>query len=158
MKRKKTSEETSSKTRGLFDHINHIREVKSPDYYNSLTDAEKTSFNKYMLIRFLSMDPDLVEDMAFVSKYFQLVPNEQFYKVLVEVVPKGRKFCKYIKGSSENINQTVLDCICKKFSVGASDAKDYYTVLVSSENGIKDLIGLIEGFGYSEKEVEKMLS
>jgi len=158
MKRKKTSEETSSKSRGLFDHINHIREVKSPDYYNSLTDAEKTSFNKYMLIRFLSMDPDLVEDMAFVSKYFQLVPNEQFYKILIEVVPKGRKFCKYIKGSAENINQTILDCICKKFAVGESDAKDYYTVLVSSENGIKDLVGLVEGFGYTEKEVEKMLS
>jgi len=51
-----------------------------------------------------------------------------------------------------------LNCICKKFSVGESDAKDYYTVLVSSETGIKDLINLVEGFGFSEKEVEKMLS
>jgi len=157
MKQKKTSEE-KNKTRGLFDHINHIREVKSPDYYETLSDAEKTTFNKYMLIRFLSMDEDLIEDMAFVSKYFQLIPNEQFYKILIEVVPKGRKFCKYIKGTADSINQTVLDCICKKFSIGESDAKDYYTVFVSSEKGIKDLVGLIEGFGYSEKEVEKMLS
>jgi hypothetical protein len=157
MKQKKTTEE-KSKTRGLFDHINHIREVKSLDYYNSLSDVEKTSFNKYMIVRFLSMDPDLIEEMAFISKYFQLVPNEQFYKILIEVVPKGRKFCKYIKGTGDNINKTILECICKKFSVGESDAKDYYTVLVASELGLKDLVSLIEGFGYSETEIEKMLS
>lgn len=157
MKRKKVSEE-KSKVRGLFDHINHIREVKDPNYYLSLTDVEKSSFNKYMIVRFLSMDSDLIEDMSFISKYFQLVPNEQFYKILIDIVPKGRKFCKYIKGSADNVNKTILECISKKFSVGESDAKDYYTVLVSSDVGIKDLISLIEGFGYSEKEVEKMLS
>jgi hypothetical protein len=104
------------------------------------------------------MDPDLIEEMAFISKYFQLVPNEQFYKLLIEVVPKGRKFCKYIKGTGDNINKTILECICKKFSVGESDAKDYYTVLVASELGLKDLVSLVEGFGYSENEIEKMLS
>ena len=157
MKQKKTAEE-KSKSRGLFDHINHIREVKDPKYYKNLSDTEKTTFNKYMIVRFLSMDIDLVEDMAFISKYFQLVPNEQFYKILIEVVPKGRKFCKYIKGSDDNINKIILECLCKKFSIGESDAKDYYNVLKSSELGIKDLISLIEGFGYTEKEIEKMLS
>jgi hypothetical protein len=157
MKQKKTTEE-KSKSRGLFDHINHIREVKDQEYYTNLSDAEKTTFNKYMIVRFLSMDVDLVEDIAFISKYFQLIPDEQFYKILIEVVPKGRKFCKYIKGSNDNINKTLLECICKKFSVGESDAKDYYNVLKSSELGITDLISLIEGFGYAEKEIEKMLS
>ena len=157
MKRKKTTEE-KIKSRGLFDHINHIREVKNPEYYSTLSDEEKTSFNKYMIVRFLSMDPDLIEEMAFISKYFQLVPNEQFYKLLIEVVPKGRKFCKYIKGTNDGVNKTVLECICKKFSVGEDDAKDYYSVLTSSEVGLKDLVTLIQGFGYTEGEIEKMLS
>lgn len=157
MKQKKKTEE-KTKIRGLFDHINHIREVKDTDYYTSLSDVEKTSFNKYMIVRFLSMDTDLVEDMAFISKYFQLIPNEQFYKILIEVVPKGRKFCKYIKGSGDNINKTILECISKKFSVGEFDAKDYYTVFTASESALKDLVNLIEGFGYTEKEIEKMLS
>ena len=56
---------------GLFDHINHIREVKNKDYYKSLSEEEKKSFNKYMIIRFLSMDVDIIEDVSFVSKYFQ---------------------------------------------------------------------------------------
>lgn len=155
MKRKKTSEE-KSKTRGLFDHINHIREVKNPDYYNSLTEEERKTFNKYMLLRVLSMDENIIEEMSFVSKYFQTIPNEQFYKLLIDIVPKGRKFNKYIKGTGEDINKSIIECICKKFNIGEKDARDYYKVFISSEKGIQDLISLVEGFGYSEKEIENL--
>lgn len=155
MKRKKTTEE-KSKTRGLFDHINHIREVKSPDYYSSLTEEERKTFNKYMLLRILSMDHNIIEEISFISKYFQTVPNEQFYKLLIDIVPKGRKFNKYIKSNTEDVNKTILDCIVKKFQIGEKDAKDYYSVFVSSEMGIKDLVSLIEGFGFSEKEIENL--
>lgn len=154
MKSKK--KDTETKTRGLFDHINHIREVKDPTYYKSLTDDERKSFNKYMIVRILSMDVNLIEEMSILSKYFQIIPDEQFYKVLIDVVPRGRKFCKYIKKSTESIDQTILNCICNKFNIGEKDATDYYTILISSDDGLKELISLIEGFGYSEKEVEKL--
>ena len=157
MKQKKTTEE-KNKSRGLFDHVSHIREVKSDNYYNSLTDSEKNTFNKYMLLRVLSMDSDIIEEMAFLSKYFQNIPNDQFYKVLIEIVPKGRRFSKYIKKSTGNINETILTCICDKFKVGQKDAIDYYNVFMADERGTKDLISLIECFGYTEKEIEKMFS
>jgi hypothetical protein len=157
MKQKKTKE-TENKVRGLFDHVNHIREVKNPEYYQTLSDAERNSFNKYMLLRVLSMDSDIIEEMAFVSKYFQNIPNEQFYKLLIEVVPKGRRFSKYIKKTAGNVNETILTCICDKFKIGQKDAADYYNVFMTDEKGIKDLVTLIESFGYSEKEVEKMFS
>lgn len=153
MRQKKTTEE-KSKSRGLFDHVKHIREIKNPDYYRSLTDEERKTFNKYMLLRVLSMDDSIVEEMSFVSKYFQTIPNEQFYKLLIDVVPKSRKFSKYIKGNVESINKTILECIRKKFEIGEKDATDYYKVFISSEKGIKDLISLLEGYGYTEKEVE----
>ena len=156
MKSKKKTTEETIKVKGLFDHINHIREVKNPDYYNTLSDAEKTSFNKYMIVRFLSMDPDLIEEMAFISKFFQLIPNEQFYKLLIEIVPKGRRFNKYIKKTAGNINETIFTCICDKFKIGHKDAIDYYNVFIADEKGIKELVNLIESFGYSENEVEKM--
>lgn len=155
MKQKKTSEE-KIKTRGLFDHINHIREVKSKDYYQSLTEEEKKTFNKYMIIRFLSMDETIIEDLAFISKYFQNIPEEQFYKLVIEIVPKGRKYCKYIKSTSSDINETIIDCICKKYNIGKRDATDYYNIYVSSQDNLNELSKLIQGFGYSEKEVEKL--
>lgn len=155
MKQKKKEGE-KIKSRGLFDHINHIREIKDPNYYNSLTDEEKKTFSKYMLLRFLSMDSDIIDEIAFISKYFEVIPNEQFYKLLIEIVPKGRKFCKYVKKSGETINETILNCICNKFSIGEKDASHYYDILISTENGTKELISLIEDFGYSEKEIEKL--
>ena len=76
MKSKKKTTEETIKVKGLFDHINHIREVKTPDYYNTLSDAEKTSFNKYMIVRFLSMDPDLVEAWLRHLSYGQFTKRE----------------------------------------------------------------------------------
>jgi len=156
MKSKKTADTEEIKSKGLFDHVNHIREVKDSNYYANLTEEEKKSFNKYMLVRIFSMDNDVIEEMAIVSKYFQVIPEEQFYKVLIDVIPRGRKFCKYIKKSTENVNETILECICNKFTVGKRDATDYYNILMSNDTGIQELVSLIEGYGYSEKEVEKL--
>jgi hypothetical protein len=156
MKSKKTGIKEKSKTRGLFDHINHIRESKNVDYYQNLTDEEKKSFNKYMILRFLSMDKSIIEEMAFISKYFQVLPEEQFYQLMREVVPRGRKFCKYIKPSKSPINNTILECLCKKYEVGEKDASDYYSIYLSmGEKGLQELVELIGGFGYSEKEIKK---
>lgn len=156
MKSKKKDTEIKPKSKGLFDHVSHIREIKDPNYYINLSDEEKKSFNKFMILRILSMDMNIIEEMSIVSKYFQLIPEEQFYKVLIDVVPRGRKFCKYIKKSTESINETILDCICKKFGVGEKDATDYYNILTVDDKGIKELVSLIEDFGYSEKEIEKL--
>ena len=157
MKQNKTTDE-KNKSRGLFDHINHIREVKSPDYYQSLTESEKNTFNKYMLLRVLSMDSDIIEEMSFISKYFQNIPNDHFYKLLIDIVPKGRRFSKYIKKSTGNVNETILTCICDKFKIGQKDAIDYYKVFVTDEKGTKELVNLVECFGYTEKEIVKMLT
>lgn len=156
MKSKKTADIEKTKSKGLFDHINHIREIKDPNYYVNLTDEEKKSFNKYMLLRILSMDSDIIEEMAIISKYFQVIPEEQFYKVLIDVIPRGRKFCKYIKKSTENVNEIILECICNKFVIGKREAIDYYNILMTDDGGIKELVSLIEGYGYSEKEIEKL--
>ena len=157
MKQNKTTDE-KNKSRGLFDHINHIREVKSPDYYQSLTESEKNTFNKYMLLRVLSMDSDIIEEMSFISKYFQNIPNDHFYKLLIDIVPKGRRFSKYIKKTTGNVNETILTCICDKFKIGQKDAIDYYKVFVTDEKRTKELVNLVECFGYTEKEIEKMLT
>lgn len=148
--------ESAQKIRGLFDHVSHIREVKDPNYLSGLSVEEKKSFNKYMILRVLSMDASIIDMMAFLSKYINNVPDEQFYKVLIDIVPKGKRFCKYIKKSSANINPTILECICNKFKVCKQDASDYYAILIGNDAGLKELTHLVQGFGFSEIETEKM--
>ena len=157
MKRKdKPSIDAVVRTRGLFDHVKHIRQTQSSDYYNTLSEAERKTFNKYMILRVLSMDVNVIEEISYISKYFEVLPDAQFYQLLIKCLPKDYKFYPYIKKSGKDINATVMGCICKKFGVGSKDASDYYRVWISTESGINELISLVSSYGHSQSEIEKM--
>ena len=67
MSKKKLIESENSdapKKKSLFDHVKHIRQVQDPNYYKELSSEDKKSFNHFMILRALSMDADIVEDMA----------------------------------------------------------------------------------------------
>ena len=152
---KKTKSEF--KTLGLFDHINHIRQVKSPDYYSKLSDAERKSFNHYMILRCLSMDKSIIEEIAFLSKYFNVMDSESFYKVCVAVTPMNRNYFPYIKSKSKKFNDKLIEYVCRRYDVGSNDAVDYCKILMSTKEGKEELIWLCRGYGLKEKEAEKLL-
>ena len=157
-KGKASKEETVTKNKGLFDHVKHIRQVQSPDYYDSLNENEQKSFSKYMILRVLSMDPNVIEEISLISKYMEVLPEKQMYTLLIQCLPKDFKFYPYVKKSTKDLNQTIIDCICKKFNVGSRDSKDYYNLLISTEVGIIELQLLVAGFGYSQTEVEELFT
>ena len=59
--KKKPANSLGPKKKTLFDHINHIREKKTENYFDTLTEEDKKTFVNYMVNRFLSMDMNLVE-------------------------------------------------------------------------------------------------
>ena len=83
----------------MFDHIKHIRESKTPDYYKSLSEAEQNTFNKYVILMGLSMDQSAIEGNSYVSKYLDILPPNAFYKVCCDVSPQSKRFCKWISRS-----------------------------------------------------------
>ena len=157
MKRKgKLSSEDIVRTRGLFDHVKHIRQNQSKDYYDTLSESERKTFNKFMILRVLSMDSKIVEEISYISKYMEVLPDKQLYSLLIQCIPKDYKFYPYIKKSAKDTDATILDCICKKFQIGNSDATEYYNLLIQTESGINELVNLIQSFGYSQSEIEKI--
>jgi len=156
MKLKKKIEE-ALKTKSLFDHVKHIRQIQSADYYDTLSDADRKTFNKYMILRVLSMDKTIIEEISHVSKYFEVLPEKQFYQLLIGALPKSYGFHPYIKNSAKPVNETILNCLCAYFNVGKRDATDYYKIFISHDDGIIKLFDLIKGHGYTEQEVEKLL-
>ena len=153
-KLKKTKE---IKTKGLFDHINHIRQVKNPDYLSTLNDGELKSFNHYMICRVLSMDSSIIEEMALLSKYFNKMDSNSFYKLCCEVVPGGRAFFPYIKRKGVKINNDLLEYVCKKFDVGSRIADEYCRILYSMDGGIDELKSICKAYGLTDKEVDKLV-
>lgn len=149
--------ENKIKSKGLFDHINHIRKIQSEDYYDNLKESDQKTFNVYMILRILSMDKSLIDEMSFLSKYIDIIPKKQFYKLCISIIPKSNKYFKYIKNNNKLSNDILIDCICDKFKIGKKDSIDYCNVLSSMDSGIFELKNILTDYGYSEKEIKKIL-
>lgn len=154
-----------TKGTGLFDHIKHIQYIRDPAYYTNLNDEEKKTFNLFMILRGLSMNPSFIEYASYLYRFLDTIPPAQFYKVILELYPKHKykEFHPWVK-SKKNKNDDevkkhskIVDLIVQKFEISRKEAGDYYIVFNSNKDGKEFLFNLIQGFGYSEKEVEKML-
>ena len=157
MPRKKQTNETTVKSRGLFDHINQIRNIKNPNYFDTLTDVEKKSFNHYMICRFLSMDPNVIDEVCYISKIFDKMDSKSFYKVCCEVI-KPVKFTPYIKSKNKKFNKLVLELISNKYQVSKTDANDYCEIMSKTDIGLTRLYEDCRSYGLEEKQIEKILN
>lgn len=103
------------------------------------------------------MDEDLIDEMCLLSKYFDKIPSDKFYSLLIEIVPKTNKYSKYVKSNTKQINEDILNCLCAKFQLGTDDVSEYYNILNESKNGRHELITLLSEYGYSDKEIKKII-
>ncbi len=156
MKPKKQKSETDAK--GLFDHVNHIRQKQNSDYFSTLTEADKKSFNKYMILRFLSMDQSIIEEIAYISKYMDVLDEEAMYKCLIAVVPISRNYFPYVKSKVEiKFSNQLIDLVCKKFECSTTEAEDYCNVLTKIDVDNLYLTDICRGFGLTDKEIKTTL-
>lgn len=156
--RNKSSEgqDQESKALGLFDHIKQIREVQSPNYYNSLSDHDKKSWSNFSILLALSMDKDLVETISFLFKYFDM-PPENMYNVLIQVVPRGRKWTPWIKSKKTTVNEKLLGLISKKYEISTLESESYVKTLKCLDNWESFVESIAAEYGADEKDVNKLL-
>jgi hypothetical protein len=148
---------TEIKSKSLFDHINEIREGKSENYYDELTEGEKKSFSQFVILIGLSMDKDCIDEIAVISKYVNIIPNKQFYKVCCDIIPYGKKFCKWIKNSKHKINKELIDTISLYYEIGTDEASEYCELMMIEESGITEICNILTKYGKSDKEIKAIL-
>ena len=158
-KAKKKSNNLGPKKKNLFDHINHIREKKTENYFDTLTDEDKKTFVNYMVNRFLSMDMNLIEVIDELQKHAVGLKPKDYYRVLREVVPQGRAFHKYIKSAKEERNNPELvTLVAGHFEVSKLNADEYIDLFKSTEDGTHELEELLIKYGKEPKEIKKLCS
>lgn len=155
-KRKKTSENAGPKKISLFDHVKYIRQVQDPHYYENLSEDDRKSFNHFMIIRALSMDASIVEDMAQLYQIFDKIPSPQFYQLLIAIVPKSMRFYPWVKSKKMKHKKELLAIVAKRFQVSKYQANDYVNLLLRTENGQGELVAICKSFGLEDKEVEDL--
>lgn len=144
------------KSLGLFDHVNQITQVQDSNYFKNLSDSDKKSFNHFIILRALSMNPNNLNVVSMVFRYFDVIPSEQLYKVLISLIQPTWKRYKWIKPKKRN--EELIRMISKRFEVTDSQAEEYINLLYLTKEGMDSLIYICQEFGKSDKEIKEILS
>ena len=145
-----------SKRKSVFDHVKHIRQVQDPEYYNNLSEDDRKTFNHFMILRALSMDESMVEDMAQLYQILDIIPSPQFYQLLTKLVPKSNRFYPWIKSKVMKHNKELLGHVAKRFQISKHQANEYVNLLLRNEEGQGELVAICKVFGLEDKEVEEL--
>ena len=136
----------------IFDWINQILVKKT--HWNEFTDDEQKKFSPFIINRWLSMDKDFLEIVNYFQKYSigTLEPRE-VYKWYCDMLPKGKRFNKYIKGKKDKkYNTELLDIMVTHFECSKLQVKDYLDLIAKNE-----LIEILEKYGMNEKTIKRLL-
>lgn len=141
----------------LFDHIKQITNVQNPKYWDTLEEADKKTWSNYMVLRFLSMKYEWVETIATIQPYLQEVPPKAMYLALIDILPKGRHFMKYMKAKgADKYEGWLVELVAKHYEVSKLQAEDYLKILYASRTGKERILQLAEDYGTEPKIIKKL--
>jgi len=133
----------------IFDWLKQITYEKQS--WDSFTEEDRTSFNPYMIHRFLSMNPEYIEFVNLI----QTIPyteKEKIYKLYLYMIPKKNMFLKYIKSNRVKIKDELLNHLASYYECSLHEADEYYHML--HNDTIKNIL---KKRGVEDKEIKKLL-
>ena len=128
----------------IIDWMNQLLVHKK--HWNDFTEDEQKKFSPFIINRWLSMDKDFIEIVNVFQKYAigTLEPRE-VYKWYCDILPKGKRFNKYIKNkSNKKYDNKLINIISKHFEVSKKEINIYMSLLNKKE--IKEILKM-----YGEK-------
>ena len=155
-RKKVVKEEATLKQLGLFDHVKHVRSVQTPNYYKNLSELDRKTFNPFMILKALSMNPSLVDDISTLFKYFDKVPHAQFYQLLIGLIPPDKRFYPWVKAKKKPFSKRLLELIAQYFEISEKEAAEYAVLLSSTDKGKQELKELCADFGLGEREIKEI--
>lgn len=146
-----------SKPKTLFDHLRAITTDKDLNYWETLSDSEKKTYNRYMIHRFLSMNYNNIQLIAEFLKYTQELPPDVLYKYMATMIPKDRTFLKYIKGKKqEKYAEWMVTLVKKWYECSMREAYDNVDMMYQTKLGRDNIKKICEAYGSDPKEIQKL--
>jgi hypothetical protein len=140
------------KPKTLFDHLAGITHKKVK--WEELDDTDRKSFTPYLINRWLSMSPELIEIVDMFQHYtIGPLSKEHVYKLYYDILPKGKFFTKYIKGKKSNkYNPELINLLREFFEVSKREIEDLIPLMDSN-----DIISISKKYGKTEKQIKQWL-
>ncbi len=153
-KKKNVPAESTEKKNDLFGLLDAIYTNQTIEFFDNLSDADKKTYknSRYMLHRFISMNPNYVPVVNAVQKYTSM-PERAHYQFLTEILPKGKQYNKYIKGDKEEKYKSwLVDIVSKHYHVSRTEAIQYLEIYYTHNKPA--LRVLCEGYGIDLKTLK----
>lgn len=136
----------------LFDHLRHIQTVQDPHYFDKITDGDKKSWTSWMINRFLSQIPEYIELVNEIQHLSKILPDSEYYRLLIMIIPKRQVFGGYIKGKSNRYSKDVMEFLARHYQCSIREIDDYLEILDDS-----DVRTIYYSYGFDEKQVKNLL-
>lgn len=133
----------------LWDWLNEITYIKRD--WSSFTEDQYSSFNPYMIHRFISQESSYIE-IANLAQRLNPENKRSIYEFYKNILPKRKIWNKYIKADKSQVNKDLLDVLSKYFELSKRDVLDYIKILNKDE--IKEIL---TDLGFEKKEQTKLL-
>ena len=135
----------------IFDWLNQITYNKKD--WNDFSESEHKSFNIFMVNRFLSMNKEWVEIVNMLQQYTIGMRNKDVYMLYKNLIPREKKFLRYIKSKKDKkYDKELIEIMCKHFEVGSKEVKEYISLMTKDE--LKTTLKL---YGKNDKEIKKLI-
>tara|TARA_R110002020_G_scaffold260123_1_gene474313 strand:- start:26 stop:442 length:417 start_codon:yes stop_codon:yes gene_type:complete len=135
----------------IFDWLNEITLHKKS--WDSFSEEDHKSFNTFIINRFLSMNKDWIEIVNMLQQYTIGMDSRDVYTLYINLIPKGKKFLKYIKGKSDKkYNKELIKILCNYFECSKLEVIQYMDLL--SKEQLKNTLVM---YGKNKKEIKTLL-
>ncbi len=135
----------------IIDWINQL--LVNKKHWNDFTEDEQKKFSPFIINRWLSMDKDFIEIVNIFQKYAigTLEPRE-VYKWYCDVLPRGKRFNKYIKGKRDKkYDKELINIISKHFECSKLQTKQSLKLIDKEE--LKEILIM---YGKDEKTIKRL--
>lgn len=133
----------------IFGWLEQITYHKKP--WSSFSEEDKTSFNPFMINRFISMREDYIDLVNLISKY-QYLPNKKLYEFYCNTLPTKKTFFRYVKAKKKTYNAKSIEKLSQYFKVSTREVIDIYPTLTKQE-----ITNIFQSIGLLDKEIKLLL-
>ena len=135
----------------IIDWMNQLLVHKK--HWNDFTKDEQKKFSPFIINRWLSMDKEFIEIVNYFQKYAigTLEPRE-VYKWYCDMLPRGKRFNKYIKGKRDKkYDKELVEIISKHFECSKLQIKENLEFINKEE-----LKEILEMYGLDKKKIKRL--
>lgn len=135
---KEEVEEVQTKPLSFFDYLSDINYGKTGTIHVE-RDPDLKQFNTFMILRYLSLEKGFVSLVNILNVYQAALTKEEMYKVLLFLIPRGRRFLQYPKAIKDGFDEESIELVRQYFECSFEEAKEWVKLKLISTYDVEKI-------------------